>query len=233
MYSFPQKLFAEFLGTFAFVLIAIGAICADQYLRAANQGGLGTLGIALASGLAVAAMTAALVHISGAHFNPAITIGLWVTRRLGTVQSVLYCAAHLVGALAAAYLAKWVLPETAWGPAELGTPILTPDLTRIHAMAVEAALTFLLVIVILATTIDARNSSGGAAGIAVGLAYTIGILFGYPFTGGAMNPARVFGPALASHHWANHGVYWVGPLFGGIIAAFLYDRVFLRRQPPI
>jgi len=233
VYSFVQKLVAEFLGTFAFVLIAIAAICADQYLRAANQAGIGVVGIALASSLAVAALVTALLHISGAHFNPAVTVALWVTRRLGTVQSVLYCAAQLLGALAAAYSVKWILPENAWGPAELGTPLLSPDLTRMHAMALEAALTFLLVIVFFATTIDARTSSGGAAGIAVGFAYAMGILAGYAFTGGAMNPARVFGPALASRHWANHGVYWVGPLLGGVVGGFLYERIFLRRQPPI
>jgi MIP family channel proteins len=233
VYGFVQKLVAEFIGTFAFVLIAIAAICADQYLRAANQTGLGAIGIALAGGLAIAPITTALVHISGAHFNPAVTVGLWVTRRLGTVQSVLYCAAQLVGALAAAYSVKWILPENAWGPAELGTPFLSPDLTRLHAMALEAALTFLLVVIFFATTIDARTSSGGAAGIAIGLAYVIGTLVAYTFTGGAMNPARVFGPALASRHWANHAVYWVGPLLGGVVGGFLYDRIFLRRQPPI
>jgi glycerol uptake facilitator-like aquaporin len=80
--------------------------------------------------------------------------------------------------------------------------------------------------------VDAKGAFHKIAGSAVGLAAAMGTLFAYPFTGAAMNPARVFGPALGSHHWANHGVYWVGPLFGGVLAGFVYDRIFLRQQPP-
>jgi MIP family channel proteins len=239
MYSLPQRLAAEFLGTFTLVFITSGAICADQYLRASNQPGIGLLGIAVAEGLAYSIMVTALLHVSGAHFNPAVTIGLWVTRRSTTMQSVFYVAAQLLGSVTAAYLLVAVIPETIWRPASLGAPDLTADFTRMHGMALEAVVTFFLVLAMYAAIVDAKGMfqrtggfAAGLAGFAAGLAATMGALVAGPFTGAGMNPARVFGPALAARHWQNHGVYWVGPLFGGIVAGFIYDRCFLRDQPP-
>jgi MIP family channel proteins len=233
LYRLPQKLAAEFIGTFVVVFIAAGAICADQYLRAAMQPGVGPLGCALAYGLAVGTMVSALAHISGAHLNPAITIGYWVTRRLGAFESIGYGVAQLLGAAAGAYLLILVLPESIWRPVSLGAPDLSSDFTRLHGMALETVLPFIVVLVQFATVVDAREAFRHFAGLAVGLAVTIGYLVGAPFTGAAMNPARAFGPdlALLPHHWQNHGVYWVGPLFGGVLAAIVYDRVFLRNQP--
>jgi MIP family channel proteins len=233
VYTVAQKFFAEFAGTFALVLIGAGSICADQYLRMNGQTNVGLLAIALANGLAMGVMVSAIGHISGGHLNPAITIGCWVTRRLGTMQTLFYWIAQLLGALAAAFLLITIVPESVWRPVALGTPDLAPltDFTRMHAMILEAALTFILVFVFFATVVDLRGVSNRLAGFAVGLTVTIGTLFGYPFTGAAMNPARAFGPALAARHWSNHGVYWVGPLFGGVLAAVIYDRFFLRDQP--
>jgi MIP family channel proteins len=233
LYRLPQKLAAEFIGTFVVVFIAAGAICTDQYLRAAMQPGVGPLGCALAYGLAVGAMVSALAHISGAHLNPAVTIGYWVTRRMGALEGIGYGVAQLLGAAAGAYVLSLVLPESIWRPVSLGTPDLASDFTRLHGMALETLLTFVVVLVQFATMVDARGAILQVAGLAVGLAVTIGYLVGGPFTGAAMNPARAFGPdlALLPHHWQNHGVYWVGPLFGGALAAIIYDRVFLRNQP--
>lgn len=233
LYRLPQKLAAEFIGTFAIVFIAAGAICADQYLRAAGQPSGGLLVSALAYGLAVAAMVSAFGHISGGHLNPAVTIGCWVTKRLGTFESVGYAIAQLLGAVAGAYTLSAILPESAWRPVSLGAPDLYSDFTRLHGMALEAALTFVVVLVAFATVIDARGAFRHAAGLPIGFAVAIGYLVGEPFTGAAMNPARAFGPALAltPHHWQNHGVYWVGPLFGGVLAGVIYDRIFLRNQP--
>ena len=233
MYSLGQKLFAEFIGTFTLVLIGAGAICADQYLRLSGQTNVGLVAIALANGLAMGVMVSAVGHVSGGHLNPAITIGFWVTRRLGTMQTLFYWIAQLLGALAAAFLLVTIVPESVWRPVALGTPDLAPttDLTRLHAMILEATLTFVLVFVFFATVVDLRGLSSRLAGFAVGLTVIMGSFFGYPFTGAAMNPARCFGPALAARHWSNHGVYWVGPLFGGVLAAVIYDRCFLRDQP--
>lgn len=234
MYNLTQKLFAEFVGTFTLIFIGAGSICADQYLHATSGGGVGLLGIAVAHGLAIGIMVSAVGHISGGHLNPAVTIGFWVTKRLGTVSTLLYWASQLLGATAAAYLLSAILPDSSWRGQALSqiTPDLGGDFTRMHGMALEAVLTFFLVFVVFATAADAKGAFGKIAGFAIGLTITMDILFGGPFTGASMNPARTFGPALATHHWSNHGVYWVGPLFGGVLAGVLYDRFFLRDQPP-
>ena len=232
MYNLSQKLVSEFIGTFALIFFGAGSVCADQYLRASGAGGIGLFGIAVANGLIYAILISALAHVSGAHLNPAVTIGYWVTKRLSTLDTLAYWSAQIVAAIAAAYSLAAIIPESVWRPASLGTPDLALDFTRMHGMALEAVLTFFLVFVFFATAVDASGALHKVSGFAIGLILTVGILAGGPFTGAAMNPARAFGPAIAAHHWTNNGVYWVGPLFGGIVAAVIYDRIFLRDQPP-
>jgi MIP family channel proteins len=228
MYNLTQKLFAEFLGTFALVFFGAGAVCVDFQLR--SSGGLGMLGIALASGLAYAVMVSALGHISGGHFNPAITIGYWVTRRLTTLDSLGYWVAQLGGATAAAFYLKLVVPEDIANNVFLGTPELMRDFPRWSGMALEGVATFFLVLVFFATIVDERGSFRSVAGFGIGLTVTLGILVTGSLTGGALNPARAFGPAVASNHWLNWGIYWVGPLGGGFLAGLLYDSLYLRKD---
>lgn len=230
MYSLPQKLFAEFIGTMAVVFVSAGAICADQSLRASDRDGFGALGIACAYGAAVAMMTLALGKVSGGHFNLAITIGSWATKRLGTLTSIFYCAAQLLGSIAGAYLLAAIIPEAVWRPVALGTPDLAAGITRLPGMATESALTFIAVFVFCLNASRVEGVFQGIRGGAVGLAITAGSLLGGPFTGAAMNPARAFGPALVARHWTNQGVFWVGPLFGGLIAAWVCD-ILLHREP--
>jgi MIP family channel proteins len=227
MYNVPQKLTAEFLGTFALIFFGAGAVCADQFLH--GTGGLGLLGIALAHGLAIGIMVSALGHISGGHFNPAVTIGFWVTKRVGTLDAALYWAAQLAGAIAAAFLLKALVPEETWRAAALGTPMLLRDLSVRAAIMLEAITTFFLVLVVFATAVDEKGAFRAIAGFGIGLTISLGIIVAGPFTGAALNPARSFGPALASSHWANWGVYWVGPLAGGFIAGLLYDSLYLKK----
>jgi MIP family channel proteins len=227
MYNVPQKLTAEFIGTFALVFFGAGSICADQFLHGA--GSLGLLGIAVAHGLAIAIMVSAVGHVSGGHFNPAITIGFWVTKRVSTLDVVLYWTAQLAGAIVAAFLLKALVPEETWRAVALGTPALVRDFSRLSAMILEAITTFFLVLVVFATAVDEKGTFRSIAGFGIGLTITLGIMVAGPFTGAALNPARAFGPALASSHWASQGVYWVGPLAGGFLAALLYDSLFLKK----
>src|SRR5260370_1204880 len=143
MYSTSQKLIAEFLGTFALIFFGAGSICTDQYLHGAG-GGLGLLGFAPAHGLAIAFMVPALGHIPGGLFNPAVTIGFWVTKRVNTVDTILYWAAQLAGATAAAFLLRAVVPEETWRAVALGTPEPARDFPRSAGMALEAVPTFFL-----------------------------------------------------------------------------------------
>jgi MIP family channel proteins len=228
MYNLTQKLVAEFIGTFALVFFGEGAICVDFYLR--GTGGIGLLAIALAHGLAIALMVSAMGHISGGHFNPAITIGFWVTKRLSTLDSLAYWAAQLAGASVAALVLKLVIPEEVANNVFLGAPELMRDFPHLSGMALEAVTTFFLVLVVFATAVDEKGTFRSIAGFGIGLTITLGIMVAGPFTGGALNPARAFGPELVSKHWLNWGIYWVGPLSGGFVAALLYDTLFLRKS---
>jgi MIP family channel proteins len=233
LYGFFQKLAAEFLGTFAIVFIAAGAICADHYLLSQSQTGFGLVGIALAYGFAVAFMVSAVSHISGGHLNPAVTAGVWVMRRLDTLHSISYVLAQLFGSIAAAYLLSAILPESAWVTVGLGTPDLAPEVTRWRGMVIAGVLAGVIVFVYFATILDERGAFRKLGGFAVGLAVAADVLLGTPFVGAsATNPAEAFGTALVSRHWHNHGVFWIGPLLGGIIGAVIYDRFFLGEQPP-
>ncbi|HEV2297245.1 MAG TPA: MIP/aquaporin family protein [Candidatus Acidoferrales bacterium] len=229
MYNSAQKLLAEFIGAFLFVFIGAGAICTDQAMRASGGSGIGLIGIALAHGLALSVVITAVGHISGAHFNPAVTIGFWVTRKMGTLLSLSYWVAQLLGSICAAYALAHLLPASIWGPVALGTPDLT-DFTRLHGILLEGVMAFFLVFVVFATAVDPKGAFNKVAGFAIGLTVSADILLGGPFTGASMNPARSFGPAVIAHHWQNHVVYWVGPLFGGVIAAWVYDRFLLKKD---
>jgi MIP family channel proteins len=227
MYNKGQKLVAEFIGTFALIFFGAGSICTDQYLH--TTGGIGLLAIALAHGLAIGLMVSALGHISGGHFNPAVTIGFWVTKRINTLDTVLYWVAQLAGATAAALLLKAVVPEDTWRAVALGTPELARDFPRWAAMALEAVTTFFLVLTVFATAVDEKGAFPAISGFGIGISISLGILVAGPLTGAALNPARAFGPALAASHWANQGVYWVGPLAGGFVAGLLYETLYLKK----
>ena len=227
MYTTFQKLAAEFIGTFALVFFGVGSICVDRHLQ--SSGGIGLLAIALAHGLAIAIMVSAFGHVSGGHFNPAVSIGFWVTKRIGTLDAFLYWAAQILGGIAAAFLLRSVIPEETWRAVSLGTPALLRDFPVVSAMILEAVTSFFLVLVVFATAVDERGAFRSIAGFGIGLTITLGILAIGPYTGGALNPARAFGPALASHHWTNQGVYWIGPLAGGFLAGLLYDSLYLKK----
>ena len=227
MYNTGQKLVAEFIGTFALIFFGAGSICAERFLYGTS--GPGFLGIALAHGLAIGLMVSAVGHISGGHFNPAVTIGLWVVKRINTLDALAYWAAQLLGATAAAYLLRSLVPEDTWRAVALGTPMLARDFSVRDGMILEGLMTFFLVFVVFATAVDEKGAWRSIAGFGIGLTITMGILTGGPLTGAALNPARAFGPALASAHWAHHGVYWVGPLAGGFLAGLLYDTLYLKK----
>lgn len=212
-----RQLAAEFLGVFFIVLIAAGSLSVDPLLKSATQPLLGTLGTALAYGLAVAAATEIFAPISGGHLNPAITLGAWATKRIGSGRLFGYTVFQMAGGIAAARLLEAVIPDSSWQPAGLGTPVLASGVTRAQGITMEAVLTFFVCLVFFRTVAAAGKPSGWAVGAAVAAAS----LLGGPITGAALNPARAFAPALVFTHWANQGVWWTGPLIGGVLAAWL------------
>ena len=213
---------AELIGTFG--LIFFGAGAGLQHASAQN---VGMTGIALAHGLAIMLGVYMFGHISGGHFNPAVSFGLALTKRLSWGGMVRYWIAQLLGAA----LAAWVLSMAYRGgplDAHLATPAVDPSIGAPMAAFIEAILTFFLVAVVFATAVDPRAVKG-FAGLAIGMTITMDILMAGTLTGGAVNPARAFGPALLSGYWQDHWAYWVGPLIGGGVAAVLYERFFLER----
>ena len=212
-----RQLAAEFLGVFFIVLVAVGSLSVDPWLKSANEPVLGTLGTALAYGLAVAAATEIFAPISGGYLNPAITLGAWATKRIGSWRLFGYTVFQIAGGIAAARLLEALVPDSSWQPAGLGTPVLASSVTRAQGIALEAVLTFFVCLVFFRTAAALGKPSGWAVGAAVAAAS----LLGGPLTGAALNPARAFAPALVFSHWANQGVWWTGPLIGGVLAAWL------------
>src|SRR6266849_10053371 len=201
---------AEFVGTFALIFVGIGAI---------KTAGHDVLGVALAHGLTIGAFVCATLHISGANFNPAVTFGLLVGGHMTLQNALRYWAAQLLGGFSAALICLGLFGRDV---VVTGTPQLAINLTAMQGILVEAILTFFLVFVVYGTAVDERGRSPGFAGFAIGATITLDILFGGPLTGGAMNPARVFGPALAASFWDAHYVYWIGPMLGGALGGLVY-----------
>lgn len=211
-----RPLIAEFIGTFALIFVGIGA---------SKTAGENVLAVALAHGLTIAAFVSATMHISGGQFNPAVTFGLVCGGHMTVGAAIRYWVAQLAGAIAAALICLGLFNRDV---VVNGTPQLAIDLTPGQGILVEAILTFFLVFVVHGTGVDERGRR--VAGLAIGSTITLDILFGGPLTGAAMNPARVFGPAVAAGFWKAHYVYWIGPLLGGALGGFVY-RLFIERKP--
>ena len=214
---------AEFIGTFALIFIGVGAI----YNNTPTMG-MGLLGVALAHGLTIAVMVSATGGISGGHLNPAVTFGLLVGGKINLADSIASWIAQLAGGAAAGFLLVSLFAPNGVAIVAGGTPDLGKDVAQSTGIIIETVLTFFLVFVVYGSAVDVRAPKIG--GLAIGLTVALDILFGGPLTGAAMNPARTFGPALASGHWNNHIVYWIGPLAGGALAGIIYGQ-FLIKQP--
>src|SRR6266536_2971114 len=229
---------AEFVGTFTLVFVGAGSIltlgAALNFARFPGPvGPLFTLvGVALAHGLAIAVMASAVGHISGGHFNPAITLGFLITRRLAPMLGLVYWFAQIAAAALAALLLRWLFDATTRDSVKLGAPALA-NVSHWHGFVIEIVLTFFLVWVVFATAADPGGAFKSIAGLAISLAITLHILMGGPLTGAAMNPARAFGPQLVQSSWKDAWVWYAGPFAGGALAAVLYEWLYLRPPRPI
>ncbi len=212
---------AEFIGIFALVFVGGASIMSATLL---NQSAL--LIAAIAHGLILGIMITATMRISG-HLNPAVTIGFLVTKRIEPMMAMVYIVAQILGAVAAAYALKGMFPAAIVESTRVGGQSVAGDMSTGMAIFAEAIATFFLVFVVFGTAVDKYAPKVG--GFAIGLTVTAGILAIGARTGGSMNPARSFGPAVVSGVFEAQVVYWVGPILGGIAAALLYDGLFLRR----
>ncbi|MBF88262.1 MAG: aquaporin [Candidatus Marinimicrobia bacterium] len=214
-----QKGLAELIGTFLLTFIGGAAII---------NGDSGLIGIALAHGLTIALVICSLGHISGAHINPAVTIGFLVTGKIEAKDGLIYILSQLIGAMLAAYSLKVFVPGAM--EVSLGGQSISPNVSIVAAIFIEFVLTFFLVTAIYGTAVDDRGTFSAVAGFGIGLVVTVDILAGGPFTGASMNPARSFGPAIMSGAWENQIVYWVGPIIGGATASLFYNSLFMRMK---
>jgi aquaporin NIP len=210
----PRAVAAEAIGTFALVFAGCGAIMVD-----AKTGELGQVGIALSFGLVIMAMIYAVGHVSGAHFNPAVTLAFAVTRHFPWPRAVVYWVAQLIGALGAALFLRASLGNVA----DVGTT--QPSGSDAQSLVWELLMTALLMFVVMAVATDTR-AVGEAAAIAVGGTIGLCALFGGPISGASLNPARSIGPAVVSGELHALWIYIAGPLLGATVGALLY--VFVR-----
>src|SRR5687767_4402051 len=214
---------AELIGTFALVFVGGASI---MIARDTNSPA-GLVAIAFAHGLILAVMVSALMRISG-HFNPAVTIGFLATRRIEPLMAGVYILAQVIGAIVAAYVLKFTFPFTLFEVTRGGGQAIALQVSGGQAFLLEAVATFLLVITVFGTAVDPKAPKVG--GLAIGFVVAADILAIGPLTGASMNPARSFGPAVASGIFEAQAIYWLAPITGAVIAAVLYEYLFLRRE---
>jgi len=210
-----QSLLAEMLGTMFLVLVG----CGSCYKHTGTENeqteddNFDYVRIALAFGVTVATIAQSIGHISGCHINPAVTVGLFVGGKIGLVKGILYIVMQCIGAMIGAGLLKAFIPGPLGGVTALGSLKIDNVVHKIgvgEGIGIELFITFVLVLCVYAP---------GTTPLAIGLSIATCHLFAIPLTGSSMNPARSFGPAVVANSWANHYVYWVGPILGGIAAA--------------
>jgi len=236
-----SKVMAEMVGAFLLSFIGAGAICLTAVEGAGGGGGL--LGVAIAHGLILSIGVSATMNVSGGHLNPAVTVCMLVTKRIGIGDAIQYIIAQLIGATIAGALVYVAFKDmhNAGGDSvvkavALGTPNFDENIiTTGKAIFFEAMMTFVLVFAIFGTAVDPRAPKIGGFGI--GLAIAADILLGGPITGAAMNPSRAFGPGLVASMTGNlpqfaaqQVVYWVGPIAGAVLAALLYDMFIMEKK---
>jgi len=212
-----KSLVAEAVGTFALVFAGCGAIMVDAKTHA-----LGHVGVAICFGLVIMVMISALGHVSGAHFNPAVTAGFAFGRHFPITRVLPYWAAQLIGGTIAALILRASLGNVA------GLGATTPSGSAIQAFVWEMVLTFFLMLVILAVATDTR-AVGQLAAVAIGGTVGLDAMFGGPISGASMNPARTLAPVIAGGPATGLWAYLAGPLLGSAVAVAIYT--FLRAEP--
>ena len=218
--------FAEFLAVAMFVFLGAGSVVVTANLTNGELTAPRLFSIALAHGFAIAFLAYATANISGGHINPAVTFAALLTKKISASRGIMYAGAQIAGAIVGALLLLATIPDAA--DTTLGAHALGADVSVGMALIMEIVLTFILVFVIFSTAVD-PGGVGPLAPLAIGLAVLVAHLVAVPITGASMNPARSLGPALVAGEWADHWIYWIGPLIGGGLAGLTYQFAFLNR----
>lgn len=222
--------FAESIATFCLVFFGPLSIVMAAVAFGTSLSIEGIIMISLGHGAAIGLMVYAFGHVSGAHINPAVTISMLVTKRIGIKDGIGYIVFQIIGAIIAAFSLKTILPDlgakvnygTQGGPSEL------LNNSAMSGFAVELILTFFLVTVIFMTAVH-KKAAAGMHGLAIGGMIFLIHLVGVPLTGASVNPARTLGPAIMSGYWDFHWIYWAGPILGAIIAGLIMNYIFVKK----
>ncbi|RWR89792.1 TIP protein [Cinnamomum micranthum f. kanehirae] len=221
---------SEFIATLLFVFAGVGSAIAFSKLTsgaALNPAGLVAVAIAHAFALFVGVSMAA--NISGGHLNPAVTFGLAIGGHITILTGIFYWVAQLLGSIVACLLLKFVTNAKS-----IPTHGVASGMNAVEGVVMEMVITFALVYTVYATAADPKKGSlGTIAPIAIGFIVGANILAAGPFSGGSMNPARSFGPAVVSGDFSQNWIYWVGPLVGGGLAGFIYGNIFIGCHTPL
>ncbi len=210
-----RELLAEAIGTFILVFAGTGAIMVNQI----SNGAITHLGVSFVFGAVVTALIYTFGHISGAHFNPAVTLAFWRSGFLPTFKVLPYIIAQILGGV----LASLMLLLSLGSVANLGATIPLHD-NWLQSLILEIILTFILMLVIFGSGLD-RRSHSGFAGIAIGLTVGLEAACMGSITGASMNPVRSFAPTLVGGVWQHHWIYWVAPILGAQLAVFVYAQL--------
>lgn len=226
----PRAWLAEAIGTYCLVFFGPVAIGLAAVAYGTGLSIQAIVMIALAHGAAIGLMVYAFGHVSGGHFNPAVTISMLVTKRINIKDGIVYIIFQLIGAITAAASYKAILPDIG-AKVNFGTqsgPSALLHNSVSSGFAVEAILTFFLVTVIFMTAVH-KKAPAGMYGLAIGGMIFLIHLIGVPLTGASVNPARTFGPALISGYWSYDWMYWAAPITGAIIAGLIMNYVFAKK----
>jgi aquaporin-4 len=222
--------FAEAISTFCLVFFGPLSVIVSASMFGPGLTLEGILLISFAHGSAIGLMVYAFGHVSGAHINPAVTIPMIITRKIGIIDGIGYIVFQIIGAIIAAFSIKAILPElgAAVNFGVQGGPSDFIGKSAMSGFALELIFTFFLVTVIFMTAVH-KKAAAGMAGLSIGGMIFLLHLVGVPLTGASMNPARTLGPALASGFWEFHWIYWAGPIIGGIIAGLIMNYIFVKK----
>ncbi|XP_025082059.1 aquaporin AQPAn.G-like isoform X1 [Pomacea canaliculata] len=223
--NFWRAVVAEFLGCVLLIYFCVGV-----GLRAPDDSPSNLLEAALAVGFFFAAMLSALMAVSGAHINPAVSIGLLVARHCSFVRFFFYVIAQCAGAITGAALLKAVTPESKIG--NLGILLPAKDVSSSQAVMAEFIISFFLLFCVVAMIDKGRTDVQGSIPFIVGIIVSMNVIYAANMSGGTMNPIRNFGPAVITGNMDRHWIFWVGPMLGGAAGGLLYDRVFSTGVTP-
>nr|WFZ92444.1 aquaporin-1ab1 [Hippoglossus hippoglossus] len=223
---FWRAVAAEFLGMLLFIFVGLSAIIGKTKSGIKEENIAQELKVSLAFALAIATLVQSLGHVSGAHLNPAVTLGLLVSCQISALRSVFYVLAQMLGAVTASAIVNGYSHKDSLGVNELN------KVTAGQGFVIEFLATLQLVLCVIAVT-DKRQASHvkGFAPLAIGLSVGLGHFAAISFTGCGINPARSFGPAVIRGRMENHWVYWLGPMCGGMAASLIYDFLLYPRTP--